>query len=73
MILKGVFFGERKSAAARVSQMSGLSSDKQNKAVTAMNFYLSQIFKRSVLFTQVAKKRTGTNLSLGEENFPPTS
>ena len=40
------------AAAAGVSQMSGLTSDKQSAAAAAMQFPLTQRRKRRVLFTQ---------------------
>ena len=40
------------AAAAGVSQMSGLASDKQSAAAAAMQFPLTQRRKRRVLFTQ---------------------
>ena len=40
------------AAAAGVSQMSGLSSEKQSAAAAAMQFPLTQRRKRRVLFTQ---------------------
>ena len=41
------------AAAAGVSQMSGLTSDKQSAAAAAMQFPLTQRRRRKILFTQV--------------------
>jgi hypothetical protein len=46
------------AAAAGVSQMSGLASDKQSAAAAAMQFPLTQRRKRRVLFTQAQVKQT---------------
>ena len=46
------------AAAAGVSQMSGLTSDKQSAAAAAMQFPLTQRRKRRVLFTQAQVSST---------------
>ena len=46
------------AAAAGVSQMSGLTSDKQSAAAAAMQFPLTQRRKRRVLFTQAQVSAT---------------
>ena len=50
--------GMSAAAAAGVSQMSGLASDKQSAAAAAMQFPLTQRRKRRVLFTQAQVKQT---------------
>ena len=49
------------AAAAGVSQMSGLTSDKQSAAAAAMQFPLTQRRKRRVLFTQAQVSTTFIN------------
>ena len=53
--------GMSAAAAAGVSPMSGLSTEKQSAAAAAMQFPLTQRRKRRVLFTQ-AQVRTSFHL-----------